>query len=229
LFLVTWRKQGDTVRLYRGDNLCWEKAYPGGSWARAVFLDNERFVVLCSDGSVEIYTIGGELLYSGKSTGTSDIRDAVSDDGLFVAWGDSIFFTRWSVPENLKVETTAEATEGTIRIEWPPIPYAENYIFQWSTSPEFHTENIVTENNWVYLSLEPGTYYWRVKGVTVDGETEWSATQTLIIHPAPVPELKAVPAPLPTPPKPLDLTIIFLSLLVILMASVYLLFGGETR
>jgi hypothetical protein len=98
-------------------------------------------------------------------------------------WGASVAYSRESLP-------TRKAT-----ITWRAVKDAVRYEFELSATPEM--EKLVHEKTYqetqTTLSLKPGTYYFRVRGLDkTDSPGPWSDVQGFVVNPAP-PELLAPP------------------------------------
>ena len=132
--------------------------------------------------------------YSINSGGTYRWRVRSTD----IAGNTSDYTVKWevSVPAAVNISNESinlfaptdllETTEETHTFWWEKLDGADKYLFQ-IVSPSFTNIQVLVEekeltDNKVTLTLQEGTYQWRVKGINTESQTEFT-TNTLVIRP----------------------------------------------
>ena len=97
-------------------------------------------------------------------------------------WSDSFYFsTGLEIPVLLVPENGASGLENTLVLNWQAYTYAENYHLQVSSDSLFN-EMVVEKSDLTsgfheLVDLEKNsTYFWRIKVITSDSESDWSET-----------------------------------------------------
>ncbi len=93
------------------------------------------------------------------------------------------FKTVIPAPELIYPSDSAEDETFSIFFKWSEVEGADTYTFYLATTPNFtpliYGENDLPVNQFFLPNLDPDTrYYWRVKAVNEDGESEFSETYT---------------------------------------------------
>lgn len=87
--------------------------------------------------------------------------------------------------ELLSPGSGAETNDYSPTFLWEPVPYALQYRFQ-IASPSFDAINLIyadsiTSKARISITLEPGTYEWRVKAINGSSESRY-VTRSLVVH-----------------------------------------------
>ena len=176
---------GDEIGVFTPEGLCvGAVVWAGSNTAITVWGDDSQTTEV--DGIQE----GEEIKYRIWKYSNEEEYSAVSEystgDGIYHS--DAFYvlsaFAGISLPETVDLESPADNAIGLIQpieLKWKTSNYSDNYTLQVSTDENFTTMLVdtsgLTDTTFTLSALSNLTqYYWRVKGVNVGGESDWSDT-----------------------------------------------------
>jgi hypothetical protein len=109
-------------------------------------------------------------------------------------WGDFsdwwTFTTITPIPSTVKlispVDTLVyDTTQTNVEFNWAPAEYADYYQVELSYKDDFaeafFSTDSIADTTFTYSDFISGSFYWRVRGVNVAGNGEWSSASVMLI------------------------------------------------
>lgn len=202
--------QGDEIGIFTEDGLCVGAIVWTPHTVQSITIWGNNDQTPQKDGM----DVGDSIYYRiwRQSTNTEYKNIQVAYDGSMPFWNttgryriDAIYvlssletFPAPAPPELLTPDDDALHLPVSLEFQWEKTPRTDRYRFQLATDNSFSNivldEDTITTSSYLVDGLAYGTtYYWRVRGINLAGQGQWSAARQFRTLDTPVPPILRTP------------------------------------